>query len=176
MNSGTWREQPYHRDWLMRQAGALFDFFQFRSRNPKGGFFELDDTGAPAGGLRQLHATTRMIHCFAIGHLLGRPGADAMVDHGMEYLWRRHRDQKHGGYVWSLDDNGISDGKKQAYGHAFVLLAASGAKIVGHPLADAMLADVTEILERRFWEEKHGAVAEEFAEDWSPFNAYRGQN
>ena len=176
MNSGTWREQPYHRDWLTQQAGALFDFFQFRSRNPTGGFFELDETCAPLGSLRQLHATTRMIHCFAIGHLLGRPGADAMVDHGMEYLWRRHRDQKHGGYVWSLDDNGISDGTKQAYGHAFVLLAASGAKIVGHPLADAMLADVTEILERRFWEEKHGAVAEEFAEDWSPLNAYRGQN
>jgi sulfoquinovose isomerase len=65
---------------------------------------------------------------------------------------------------------------KQAYGHAFVLLAASAAKAAGHPLADEMLADITHILESRFWEEEHGAVAEEFALDWAPLTSYRGQN
>jgi sulfoquinovose isomerase len=160
----------------MQQANALFDFHQFRSINPKGGFFELDDDGAPAGDVRQLHATTRMIHCFAIGHLLGRPGADAIVDHGMNFLWQRHRDRRHGGYAWSLDDDGFKDDTKQAYGHAFVLLAASAAKAAGHPLAGEMLADITHILESRFWEEEHGAVAEEFALDWAPLTSYRGQN
>lgn len=160
----------------MQQANALWDFQQFTAVNPAGGFFELDDTGAPLGTLRQIHSTTRMVHCFAIAHLLGRPGADAIVDHGMNFLWHRHRDQAHGGYVWSLDDTGFRDSTKQAYGHAFVLLAASSAKIVGHPLADALLADVTSILETRFWEELHGAVAEEFAQDWSEISDYRGQN
>ena len=41
----------------------------------------------------------------------------------------------------------MTDGSKQAYGHAFVLLAASSAKLVGHPLADQMLADVTQALQ-----------------------------
>ncbi len=176
MSSSSWRQLSSHRTWLMQQATALFDFYQFRSSSPKGGFLELDDSGAPAGNVRQLHATTRMIHCFAIGHLLGRPGADSIVDHGMNFLWKQHRDQRHGGYVWSLDDDGFKDSTKQAYGHAFVLLAASGAKVVGHPLADGMLADITNILESRFWEEQHGAVAEEFTRDWSPLSSYRGQN
>ncbi|TGU16534.1 AGE family epimerase/isomerase, partial [Mesorhizobium sp. M4B.F.Ca.ET.150.01.1.1] len=53
---------------------------------------------------------------------------------------------------------------------------ASSAKTVGHPLADQMLADITEVLDTRFWEEKHGAIAEEFNRDWSPIDNYRGQN
>ncbi|WP_230532252.1 AGE family epimerase/isomerase [Microvirga roseola] len=174
-----WRTRPFHRHWLAEQANNLFGLFQNRIINPEGGFFELGtageriDTGNP---VRQIHNTTRMVHCFAIGTLLGRPGCDAIVDHGMEYLWNGHRDSQHGGYVWSLNNDGPKDDTKQAYGHAFVLLAASSAKVVGHPLADRLLEDITQILEERFWEEQHGAVAEEFARDWSPLSEYRGQN
>jgi sulfoquinovose isomerase len=165
-----------HRAWLMEQASNLFNFFQHNSINPRGGFYELGDKGEAIGQTRELHATTRMVHCFAIGHLLGRPGSTDLVDHGMSYIWNSHRDQKNGGYVWSLNDDGIVDGSKQAYGHAFVLLAASSAKRVGHPLADKMLADVSEVLETRFWDKHYGAQKEEFAQDWSPLSKYRGQN
>jgi sulfoquinovose isomerase len=171
-----WAQRRYHRQWLMDKANALFDMYQHNALNPKGGFFDLDAGGKAFGDLRQIHATARMVHCFAIGHLLGRPGADTMVDHGMRYLWEGHRDQKHGGYCWSLDDDGYRDDSKQAYGHAFVLLAASDAKVLGHPLADRMLADIAEVIERRFWEEVHGAVSEEYARDWSAITTYRGQN
>jgi sulfoquinovose isomerase len=176
MTSKSWRQSNYHRGWLVQQADRLFDFYQFQSVNPKGGFFDLDSEGAPFGNLRQIHNTTRIVHCYAIAHLLGRPGADVIVDHGMAYLWNGHRDARHGGYIWSLDDSGPKDDTKQAYGHAFVLLAASGASRVGHPDAARLLADVTEVIERHFWEESHGAIAEEFANDWSPISAYRGQN
>lgn len=173
----SWRNLPFHRQWLSAQANVLFDFFQRSSIHPAGGFFELDDKGDPIGGdIRQIHVTTRMVHCFSIGVLLGRPGSDAIVDHGMNYLWARHRDAAHGGYLWSLDNDGPRDETKQAYGHAFVLLAASSAKAVGHPLAGSLLADVTQILEDRFWENDHGAVAEEYARDWSALSSYRGQN
>ena len=132
-------ERPAHRRWLLGQATELIDFFQFGSFNPAGGFFPLDDAGRPfpaagaSGVVRQIHDTTRTVHCFAIAHLLGLPGADRMIDHGMEFLWNRHRDAKNGGYFWGVDDQGATDPKKQAYGHAFVLLAASSAKVVGHP-------------------------------------------
>jgi len=178
-NSSPWSGRPFHRQYLMRQANNLFDFFQAASLNPKGGFFELDDDGlplAPDNATRQIHVTTRMVHCFTIGSLIGRPGSDEIVDHGMQYIWNHHRDQRHGGYVWSLDDHGVQDASKQAYGHAFVLLAASSAKLLGHPLADRMMADVTEVIEQHFWDEKVGAVREEFAQDWSPVSDYRGQN
>ncbi|MET3926110.1 AGE family epimerase/isomerase [Devosia sp. 2618] len=178
-NSSPWPSRPFHRQYLMRQANNLFDFYQAPSINPKGGFFELDDDGKPLdadNSTRQIHITARMIHCFAIGSLIGRPGSDEIVDHGMQYLWNHHRDQKHGGYVWSLDDNGPKDDTKQAYGHAFVMLAASSAKLIGHPLADQMLADITQVINQRLWDDKVGAVREEFANDWSPITKYRGQN
>lgn len=174
-----WRNRSYHRRWLLEQADALFGFFQNRAFNPKGGFFDLDPTGKPlnaANPVRGIHSTARMVHCFAIGSLLGRPGSDLIVDHGMKFLWERHRDTNAGGYFWTVDDNGPRDGRKQGYGHAFVLLASSSAKLVGHPLADKMLADVTEVLETRFWEEQHGAIAEEFNADWSVIAPYHGQN
>ena len=48
--------------------------------------------------------------------------------------------------------------------------------MVGHPLADRMLADISQVLDERFWEAKHGAVAEEFDRAWAPLGTYRGQN
>lgn len=176
-----WSELPYHRRWLLDQAEGLMDFFQYRAINPKGGFYDLDDAGQPLPGsnpVRGIHASARMVHCFSIAYMLGRPGAGDLIDHGMNFLWNGHRDQKNGGYVWSMNDDGHADTNKQGYGHAFVLLAAASAKVVGHPLADKMLADITEVLETRFWEKSHGAIAEEFTAEWGPIDGgtYRGQN
>ena len=181
--AAKWVTLPYHRSWLLDQASGLFDFFEPHSIDPVGGFFDLDDRGQPierdaAGGrpARQLHSTTRMVHCFAISRLMGRPGAERFIDHGMDFLWNGHRDAVYGGYVWSVGKDKSGDERKQAYGHAFVLLAASSAKLVGHPDADRMIADVSEVLLRRFWEPEFGAVAEEFERDWKPVGPYRGQN
>ncbi len=178
-----WATLPAHRHWLLGQAQGLFGFFQFAAINPAGGFFPLGDAGKPlppkaghAGAERQIHDTTRMIHCFAIAHLLGLPGADRVVDHGMDFLWNRMRDPKNGGYFWGVDDERPTNPTKQAYGHAFVLLAASSALVVGHPDAPRLLADVTEVLHRRFWDPKAGATTEEYEADWSEISTYRGQN
>ena len=175
-----WLTRPYHRQWLRDQAESLFAFYGNRSFNPAGGFFELTATGKPIQPLnpvRGIHSTARMVHCFAIASLLGRPGSDPIVDHGMHYLWNNHRDAERGGYFWAVDDDGAADkGRKQGYGHAFVLLAASSAKLVGHPLADKVIADVTEVIETRFWNKQHGAIEEEFNADWSPISPYHGQN
>ncbi|HAG26155.1 MAG TPA: mannose-6-phosphate isomerase, partial [Rhodobacter sp.] len=50
-----------------------------------------------------------------------------------------------------VNDLGAVDGAKMAYGHAFVLLAAASAKVVGHPDADRLLTDISQILQDRFW-------------------------
>lgn len=179
-----WITQTSHRDWLLQQAYDLIDFYQPRCINPRGGFFDLDDLGHPlptgwppaARPTRALYATVRMVHFFALAHLMGRPGADTIIDHGMDFLWNGHRDRKHGGYHWGSGYDGPTDATKQAYGHAFVLLGASSARLVGHPDADRLLDDATSILMERFWEAEHGAIAEEFAEDWTPIGGYRGQN
>ncbi len=174
----VWRETGGHRRWLADEADALLAFYEVDLIHPAGGFATLDASGRAMAceTARPLHVTARMVHCFAIAHLLGRPGAADIVDHGMEAIRTRHRDSRHGGYFWSFDEEGPRQRDKLAYGHAFVLLAAASAKCAGHPQADALLADVADVLETRFWEAKYGAGAEEFRDDWSPFSAYRGQN
>jgi len=178
-----WATLPSHRTWLYQQAENIFSFFA-NSINPRGCFLDLDEDGKPlAGGpsrpdpaLRRLHRTSRTVYSYALAHLLGRPGADMLVDHGVRFLWDRHRDAVHGGYFSSVGDNAPADTSKQAYGHAFVLLAASGAKVAGHPDAARLLSDVSTILSEHFWEDEYGAAAESFTAGWQPLELYRGQN
>ena len=172
-----------HRQWLVKQATALFDFFEPHLINSAGGFHTLDDAGQPLpptpghdGCERQLHDTTRMVHCFTIGKLIGRARADDFIDHGMDFLWTRHRDIKNGGYHWGVDDSTSTNPTKQAYGHAFVLLASASAKVAGHPDADRLMEDITDVLLRRFWEPDFGATSEEYSADWQTIGDYRGQN
>jgi sulfoquinovose isomerase len=176
-------ERPHHRRWLVSEAQRLLDFYAAELINPKGGFFSIGDDGKPvppnsgqSSPERPIHETTRQVHCYAVAHLMGVPGADRIVDHGMRFLWERHRDPTHGGYHWGVDDHKPTNPTKQAYGHAFVLLAASSAKIVGHPDADRLLADISDVLLSRFWEKVPGATSEEYNADWSPLGDYRGQN
>ncbi len=181
MAGASLESQAGHRAWLRAQADSLLGFFERGFVSPDGGFYDLDDTGKPLnpdGQIYPIHIASRAVHCYAIASLLKRPGAGDIVDHGMKFIWNRHRDQKNGGYFWSIGKDGPADTNKQGYGHAFVLLAASSAKVVGHPLADRMLADITEVLNSKFWEEQHGAIAEEFTADWQQLDGgtYRGQN
>ena len=94
-----WRARPAHRRWLADEADSLLAFYEPELIDPSGGFANLDARGRPLASdrVRPLHETTRMAHCFAIAHLLGRPGAADIVDHGMKAIRERHRDAKHGG-------------------------------------------------------------------------------
>ena len=175
--SGPWWGSAAHDAYLRADAERQFAFFA-KSLDPKGGFHAQDMDGNPIqGAARELHATTRMVHSFALAHQLGIQGADRMVDHGMQALWALHRDPQHGGYIWSFTEGGgVADGQKLAYGHSFVLLAASSAKIIGHPDADRLIADISEIIDVHFWDHDHGRMKEEYARDWSEISSYRGMN
>lgn len=167
---------PSHRDFLRTEAKRQFDFFR-ASLRPDAGFNVLDYDGNPlADTVQELHTTTRLTHSYALGKLSGLHGCDQMIDQGMGYLWSHHRDSEHGGYLWAMDGENIHDGKKLAYGHAFVLLAGASAKMAGHPDADRLIDDVTAILETRYWEDQQGLFADEWNRDWSPFSSYRGMN
>lgn len=170
--------RPIHRRWLTAQAERLVDLFRASTGGPAG-FRMLGHDGQPMFGADEvfgLHDTTRVVHVFALATRLGIPGLGDGIDQGMAFLKSAHRDPVHGGYFWSVNATGPVRDDKQAYGHAFVLLAASSALRVGHPDAAALLADVTEVIEARFWEDGPGAMAEEFAADWSTLGDYRGQN
>lgn len=175
--------QPYDdRDWLLRQARALLDFHA-AAFDPAGGFRPLSLTGAPLaaeprgqGAARALHDVCRMVHCYALAEPLGHPAARRIVDHGMTWLLTRQQDAAQGGFYWSVDDAGPIDARKQAYGHAFVLLAAASARRVGHPEAERLRDLALAALWSHFWDDAAGAVSDTFDADWSGGLDYRGQN
>ncbi len=175
-NADFWLDTPEHRAWLQDQAQRQLEFFSTSCRDEPG-FFILDYDGSPLPNrLQELHTTTRLVHSYALGHLMGFQGAERIIDHGMAYLESHHKDKKHAGYLWALDGDQIKDDRKLAYGHVFVLLAASSAKQAGHPDADKLLAEIRGILDQHFWDDEAGLFCDEWNRDWTPFSTYRGMN
>lgn len=174
---GRWIDDPVHRAFLQQDVQKQLDFFRPMLR-ADGGFDVPDFDGTPLpDGPQEIHVTTRMVHSFALAKQFGYADCDAVIDAGMAYLWTAHRDPTHGGYFAKVGRDGSpADDTKLAYGQVFVLLAAATAKDAGHPDADRLLADVTEVLQARYWEEAHGRFADEFRADWTPFSTYRGLN
>jgi mannose/cellobiose epimerase-like protein (N-acyl-D-glucosamine 2-epimerase family) len=174
--AGFWIDDAGHRAWLADQCNSQLAFFA-ASAGSAPGFCLLDHAGAALGAdVQELHTTTRLVHAYSLGQLRGYQGAERIIDQGMAYLASHHKDPVHGGYFWALSDSGVHDPRKLAYGHVFVLLAASSAKMSGHPDADALLADIADVLDRRFWEEDAGLFSDEWNRDWTPFSTYRGMN
>lgn len=65
---------------------------------------------------------------------------------------------------------------KQAYGHAFVVLAASSAAAAGAPGAAELLDEALGVSEARFWDEASGLSVEEWDRTWTTLGTYRGVN
>jgi mannose/cellobiose epimerase-like protein (N-acyl-D-glucosamine 2-epimerase family) len=132
----------------------------------------------PATSPRQnLLTVTRAIHCYALGEILGIPGCQTVVDHGLRTLWDDHRDAQAGGYMEAVGLGGAGDATKAAYGHAFVVLAASAALAAGHARAAVLLDDALAVIDERFWSEDDGAAcAEAYDRGWVELEPYRGAN
>jgi sulfoquinovose isomerase len=158
---------PAHHAELDAECERLLRF-AVASRDPDGGFGHLDaagrlDRGAPV----ELWLTCRMTHVFALGRSLGFPGSGELVGHGLAALTGPLRDARHGGWFASVRPE---DRTKQAYGHAFVVLAASSAG------DRALLDEALSIVDRRFWRDADGLVVDACAPDWSTVDPYRGVN
>ncbi|MBP0617596.1 AGE family epimerase/isomerase [Jiella mangrovi] len=165
---GSWITSARHRRWLSEQGQRLLDFSK-ESRLPVG-FGSLDTAGQmPDDATPDLVVTARMTHSYALGALQGLPGSAPLVDHGLTALTGSLKDHENGGW-----DDG--SGRKQAYAHAFVALAAASAHVAGRPGAKALLEEIVTILETRFWSEEEGVMRESFAPDWSDEEDYRGAN
>jgi sulfoquinovose isomerase len=141
--------------------------FAENARHPEGGFAWLRSDGTPdLDRPRELWITTRMTHVFALGELLGWPGAAELVAHGLDSLRHDFRDPVHGG--WFPQVGGATD--KRAYEHAFVVLAAASSG------DSELLGEALSVLEERFWDEAAGALVDVFSRDWSVLEPYRGAN
>ena len=172
----SWHDDPIHRNWLKIEAMRQLKFFS-ASLAPTGQFHSLNWDGSEiAAAPQELHTTARLIHSYALGKQIGFDGGDAIILAGLQNLEKGHKDPKHGGYIWSFDENGPCDTLKLAYGHVFVLLAGASALQAGFEEADRLISEISQILDEYFWDNTVGRFKEEFNSDWTPFSSYRGMN
>lgn len=166
-----------HRHWLEREALRLLDFGR-PARLEGGAFGWLDARGAVTPGKPQyLYVAGRMTHVYALGSLLGVPGAAPIAEHGIRSLTELFRDRKNGGWFTSLDEKNVPlDVTKSSYAHSFVILAGASGAVAGVPGAGALLADALQTVEEHFWEEEPGAVREQWDETFTEELDYRGLN
>lgn len=157
-----------------RELSSLIDFA--KGSAVPGGFGFLDRFGiveesrAPA-----CFVTARMTYCFSIASLAGMPDVDRYAAHGVASLSGTFRDDTFGGYVNSLDGTPASK-RKRAYDTCFVALAASTAASADVPGAEALTADVSDVLQTRFWSNEAGALYESWDRDFAESEPYWGAN
>lgn len=171
----SWLDNAAHARWLEGETDRLLRFGA-ASRHPEGGFGWLDDDGAlDLAHDVELWITCRMTHCFALAAMMGRPGTAALVDHGVAALTGRLHDEAHGGWFAAVGPH-LPNDAKEAYGHAFVILAAASATAAGRPGARDLLDRALAVHTERFWDDEVGMSREAFTRDWSMEEDYRGIN
>ncbi|MGP9539833.1 oligoribonuclease [Brachybacterium sp. AOP43-C2-M15] len=171
-----WLDRASHRTWLAGEGDELL-LFASESVREDGGFAWLDEHGGPdLSRPSELWITCRMTHSFALGHLLGRPDYGRFADHGLASLRGVFRDREHGGWFSAVADGRVVDDSKQAYAHAFVVLAAASATAAGRPGAKELLDEALEVLDAKFFEPSAGMSVDTFDRTFSTCEEYRGIN
>lgn len=169
----NWLSSPDHLLWLRTRTQQLLDFGR-RCPIPGEGAAWLDAAGAPEPGRpTATWITCRMIHCYALGHLLGIPGSRPVAETAMTGLSGALRDDEHGG--WFNDSSADPEAGKQAYAHAFVVLAASSAVAAGLDGATELLEEALTVFESRFLDD-HGLVIDSWDLAFTEPRDYRGIN
>ncbi|MTW87074.1 AGE family epimerase/isomerase [Virgibacillus dakarensis] len=137
----------------------------------------LDDGTICDKKTKHLVGQSRFIYIFSIAAMISDSSCyKQMAEWGLKFLQHHQRDPKNGGYYWVLKGLKVEDSSKQAYGHAFVLIAAATAYKAGISYAGGIIAEVYDILERHFWREQDGLYVDEISRDWQTVSSYRGQN
>ena len=164
--------------FLKSHVENILAFYEPNVFDETGGFFQhfLDDGSIYDRETRHLVSSTRFVFNYVNAwQLTGHDHYRDWAAHGLRYLESHHR-HPNGHFLWQRKGNVIEDGRAMAYGHAFVMLAASWAiqaKIDG---AHTLLTNSWDLLERYFWDADHLAYADERNEDLSILSDYRGQN
>jgi sulfoquinovose isomerase len=176
------RGSESHRAFLATEAGRLTPLTKAAAL--PGGFGWLDERCRVTGGEVHLWITARMTHVAGLAVLAGsalhaRPEVDQadVLAHGVGALLDGPlHDSSNGGWFGRVGPAGVLDRDKQAYDHAFVVLAACTAAAAGAPGAEALLARALAVFDEHFWDAAAGMVVETWDSSFSILSDYRGMN
>ena len=172
---------PDFRDqrFLIDHVRSILDFYDPVCVDPDGGFYQYfrDDGSVYEPHMRHLVSSARFVFNYAqAGRWFERQDYLQLAEHGLDYLEQVHFNAATGGYIWTLDDTGITDSTNHCYGMAFVLLAYATAAHSGSARAANGLRKVYDTMDRHFWDEAAGLYKDEANADFSIVDDYRGQN
>lgn len=170
-----WLSTASHARWLEAETDRTFDFG--RGAEVPTGFGWLNNAGVVREDMpTQLWITSRMIHVYSLASLMGRPGSDRLVDHGIAALNGAFHDNVNGGWFAAIDSNGVVDSTKAGYAHFFVVLGAASAAAAGRPGARELLTEALRISETYFWSESEQMCLESWDQAFTVTESYRGGN
>ncbi len=162
--------------FLKECQGTLLSFgHNFPS--PGGGSYYLGDDGIPwKERPRETWITSRMLHVYSMGCMLGHEGCEALADAALEGLIGELNDKENGGWYAGLTSDNKPLPTKQCYAHAFVILAASSAMLARRPGAKELLDEAIRIYDKYFWDEKLGLSVDTWNTEFTELDDYRGIN
>lgn len=162
--------------FLKECQGTLLSFgHNFPS--PGGGSYYLGDDGTPwKERPRETWITSRMLHVYSMGCMLGHEGSEALADAALKGLTGELHDKQNGGWYAGLTADGSPLPTKQCYAHAFVILAASSALLAKRPGAKELLDEAIRIYDKYFWDEKLGLSVDTWNTEFTELDDYRGIN
>ena len=166
--------------FLRRHITSIISFYHPRCIDwDYGGYINQfrDDGAVFDRTTKHLVGTCRFIYNYSIASVvLDEPEYREAAQHGLTFLKEVHR-QSDGSFAWVLRGREVDDATRYCYGHAFVLLAAAAACKSGVEGASEFLAEISDLLEARFWQVGDGLYVDVIASgDWRTIDPYRGQN
>ena len=167
-------------DVLRDHVGRIIEFYHPACIDTeRGGYINqfTDDGTIYDRDTKHLVGTCRFVFNYAVAaELFDDDEYRSAAAHGVAFLQSGHR-QSDGGFAWVLGAQGVEDGARRCYGHAFVLLAAAMARRAGVAGADRLVGEVFDLLEKRFRDPEALLYVDEIAPgDWRAIAPYRGQN
>ena len=177
---------PYHpkyrpdteenKAFLEKNAKALLDFGK-HFPSPGGSSYYLGDDGTPwTDRNRETWITSRMVHVYSIGAMMGYPNARELAAAGLAGLKEELKDKQNGGWYPGITPAGEYLADKQCYAHAFVILASSSAYLAGIDGAEELLNEALKVYEEKFWDDKEGLAYDTWNTDFTVLDDYRGIN
>lgn len=144
---------------------------------PDGSSYYLGDDGTPwKDRNRETWITSRMLHVYSIGTMLGDKGSKTLAKSALKGLKGALKDTEHGGWYSGLRADGEILPNKQCYAHAFVILSASSAMLAKIDGAEELLKEALELFDLRFWDEKEKLCVDTWNTEFTVLDDYRGLN
>lgn len=169
-------DTPENKAFMEELRNNLLNFGH-RFPSDAGSSYYLGDDGTPwKDRPRETWITCRMAHVYSIGALLGHKGSEDLVDAALKGLLGELCDKENGGWYpgITVDQKILPD--KQCYAHAFVILAATSAFLIGRPHAEELLKEALTLYDKKFWNEEEGLACDTWNTSFTVMDEYRGLN